>query len=193
MLAKNETGSTSSATSAINAPVRSRSKIIAAAQSAKSAQSPSLFSAPVMPVRNVAAAPVETAPAKPRMSFAEFQQMNATASVQEVVAAAPAAAAPEVVSDLLGGMSEADLIRKLAAYDDLKMRAKKLYEEADALEAEIFEVMRPGDIVKMADGRKATMVDNLDGFDKRTGKPKNKIWKIAGASRFELEFTKAGK
>lgn len=180
MLAKGETQSAS--TSALNAPVRSRSSIIAAQLGGKS-KIRAIEPAAELPFR-----PVAPESAKPRMSLAEFQ----AAQIQSTLSVATAAISESPVAEL-DGMSEADLLRKLAELDKCKLEAKLLYARCDMLEAEILEATKPGDIIKMADGRNAVIVDNFSGIDKNTGKLKNISWRPCGVRRFEIEFTKAGK
>jgi hypothetical protein len=63
-------------------------------------------------------------------------------------------------------------------------RAKKLYERADTLLAEIAQEMKPGDEVPLTeDGKKAVLIDNFSG--------KSIVWGHGGVRHFAIEIVDA--
>lgn len=82
-----------------------------------------------------------------------------------------------------------ELVFLLIELEKTTLRAKRLYEKKDQLEAQILERMSAGESVTLPDGRKVEVVDNFAGIDKKTGKQKNVCWGHGSVRRFDIQIT----
>ncbi len=96
-----------------------------------------------------------------------------------VSASGPAAPVPAPISQ-----RDAEIELLAVAWVNCKASAKKLYEEADGLEARIIELLGVGNSLRMTDSRTVRASDN---FIDKNGNVKTKTVAIAMARRFEVE------
>lgn len=79
---------------------------------------------------------------------------------------------------------EAELANLIRKFLGTKARAKKMYERADAVLAEISSRMKPGDEVQLTEsGKKAVLLDNFAG--------KQIVWGHGGVRHYEIEVIDA--
>lgn len=79
---------------------------------------------------------------------------------------------------------EAELANLIRKFISTKARAKKMYERADAVLAEISGRMKPGDEVPLTEsGKKAVLLDNFAG--------KQIVWGHGGVRHYEIEVIDA--